>query len=123
MRLNWNRYWMVLTMAIKIGTVSSLGDPTQFKRKFNDRQSLEEVIDGMHVHDEGYFDEGLIISATAEFTNEDWEVLKDYWVNRTKVQVFDHRGRQYLDRRLVVKEADDSPGLNNTIVTFELWAR
>lgn len=110
---------------IRIGTINSVGDPSYFSRDYSkaDRQTLEETINGVHVHDEGFVEEGVILNVTADFANNLLDQLEAYWKNREQVTIVDHRDRLWSNRRIIIKEIEDIAGMNYSTVKMEIWAK
>lgn len=90
-------------MAISIGSVTSYRRPSSWQITPDDRQTKIEIVDGIHVEDEGIVAAGETIGCTAIFSATSWVTVKGYWTNRTLVTVADESGTSYTNRRVVVK--------------------
>ena len=90
-------------MAIKIGTVSSIGRAENWSITPDDRQEKVETVGGVFVEDYGHVAAGDVISCSATFDNTAYNTVLGYWNNRTLVKVIAQDGTQYNNRRVVVK--------------------
>lgn len=82
-------------MAIKIGTVSSVGRPRNWREEPDDRQELVETVGGVIVEDYGRVANGDKLSCTADFTVADANTVIGYCDGRTIVNVKGQDGTVY----------------------------
>lgn len=112
-------------MAIKIGTVSTLGHPINWNVLPDDRQVVVKTLDapGVVVIDNGYFEAGDNYQFTAIFRPEAWTVVKGYCTSRTKVDVVLENGTTLSSRRVVIKSYGTPDKMFPTHVqaSLELW--
>ena len=108
-------------MHIKIGGVRTL-DVENWQTIPDDRPQLVEIIGGVAVQDFGHIEEGDKISCHATLTAADWETVKSYWDNRTRVSVEDESGRVFPDMRVIVKSYRYVQQFSRYYsVSFEFW--
>ena len=90
-------------MHIKIGEVETLRTEN-WEIIPDDRQTQIETIGGKVIQDFGYIEDGDNYSCSVTLKTANWEVLEDYWHNRTLVTVRDIAGKEIHDLRPVVKK-------------------
>ena len=109
-------------MVINIGTAKSFKKPDSWESTPDDRQTLIKIIGGVYVDDQGLIADGEVLSCQVVFDATNWQIVKGYWVNRTRVAVVDHAGIMLGNKRVVVKKysyVDKFP--NYYTVTLEFW--
>lgn len=88
----------------------------------NDRQTKHETLGGAHVEDYGHIEADEIISCECELDEENWRLVRQYWLSRMKVPVIDEGGRSWEDMRIVVKSVSYIEQFEEYYeVTLELW--
>jgi hypothetical protein len=108
--------------AIKIGAATSLRMPDTWKEKTDDRQQLISILGGAYVQDNGTYDEGAVISCTVTFDPTNFALVKNYWKNRTMVDVFDKFGVDRGNLRVVIKSYEFLDYWQYFKTDLELWA-
>ena len=113
-------------MAIKIGTVESIGHAKNWSTTPDDRQSLVKLIDSPYalVVDNGRREAGDTYGFSATFTSADFLTLRSYWTARTLVSVTTDSGETLANRRVVIKSWICTQQFEKDYVdaTIELWA-
>lgn len=112
-------------MAINIGDAKSLGHVENWAVVPDDRQTMQPILDDPYnvVIDNGKHDSGDKYSFSAYFSDANWELIKSYWLNRTKVTVVTEGGESLASKRVVVKSYTLPNGFEktHTKATLELW--
>lgn len=110
-------------MAIRIGTIGSLGKTRDLEIIPDDRQALVQTIGGVVVEDYGVVADGEVISMSAIFSAADYETLKSYWSTRQLVTVTLDDGTVIQNARVVIKRVRYADDLFNAYkeVNFEVW--
>ena len=113
-------------MAIKIGTVESIGHAKNWSMTPDDRRTLIRTLDAPYVAvvGDGVKEQGHVYSFTATFTKDDWDsILKGYWYNGTLVDVVMDDGDTLASRRVVIKNKLPHEMFEKSYVdvTMELW--
>ena len=108
---------------IRIGEAWSLRTPESWNEQPDDRQERVEVVGGVVVQDQGVVEEGTIFSCQAIFRTADWfNIIRPYWLNRTKVTVSDESGKIYENVRVVYKGRQYLPKFPKyTTLNLEFW--
>jgi len=88
---------------MKIGDVTVVKRMTDFKLTPDDRQTMIQTMNSNIVEDYGHVDSGDRVSAEFTLTDAGWATIKNYWINRTKIDIVDEGGRIYTSRRILVK--------------------
>ena len=91
-------------MPISIGTAQSFKKPESWESTPDDRQTVIKIIGGIYIEDNGLIADGEVVSCQAVFNAANWEIVKNYWINRTLVTVTDHAGNSLGLKRVVVKK-------------------
>jgi len=110
-------------MVISIGTAKSFKKPDSWENTPDDRQTMIKIVGGVHIEDNGLIADGEILSCQVVFNAVNWAIVKNYWVNRTMVEVIDHAGNALVSKRVVVKKysyVDKFPKYYT--VTLEFWS-
>lgn len=108
-------------MLIKIGAVDALSAENSGVIP-DDRQSIIETIGGVVVQDFGHIEEGDKFTYTVTFRPEDATIIRNYWHNRTRVNVVDECGNVLENMRVVVKRYKYEPNFKNYYrAELELW--
>ena len=89
-------------MHIKIGDVETLRTE-DWEIIPDDRQTQIETIGGKVIQDFGLVEDNESYSCKVTLPSANWEVVKDYWHNRTPVTVRDTAEKEIPDLRVVVK--------------------
>lgn len=88
----------------------------------DDRQTKHETLGGAIVEDYGHSDAGDTLGCTCVFDEENWQLVKQYWLNRTKVTVVDENGTAWSNLRVVVKSLTYIEQFETYYeVTLEFW--
>lgn len=112
----------VLQMVINIGEATSFKAPDGWQVEPDDRQSIEKVIGGVVVVDNGIIANGEVITCTAIFTAANYTLINGYWVNRTKVTITDEKGESLTNRRVIVRRiSTNSKFPQKYILQLEFW--
>ena len=119
---------MNLLMAIKIGTIESVGSTNNLERLPDDRQALVKTVTNngtpsVTVEDYGVVANGEIISCNAVFSSADYATLLNYWSNRTQVTVILDDGTTINNARVVIRRSSYYDNLLNPYKTvqLEIW--
>ena len=90
-------------MAIKVGTVNSIGRPQNWRYEPDDRQELVQTVGGVIVEDYGHIANGDKYSCSALFTTAGANTVIGYWDGRTLVDVQAQDGTIYEDCRVLIR--------------------
>lgn len=115
-------------MAIKIGTIESVGSTNNLERLPDDRQQLVKTVTNngtpsVTVEDYGVVANGEVISCSAVFSATDYATLLNYWSGRTQVNVTLDDGTTISNARVVVRRSSYYDNLLNgyKLVQLEIW--
>ena len=105
-------------------TASSYRSPETYGKTLDDRQEKIEIIDGVCVDDCGYIEQGDVLTFTAVFTATEFQKVKSFFVNRTKITFTDETGTIYNNVRVILKSykaynAQFYPDMVSA--DFEIW--
>ena len=110
------------TKSVQIGSVTVLARTSEWTIKPDDRQTRIEVVGGVAVEDYGHIPAGDVVSSKFRLRAADWDTIKGYWENRTKVTVTDEAGNAYADIRVVVTGWSRIDRFPDTIMaTIDFW--
>lgn len=112
-------------MAIKIGTIQSIGSSQNLERIPDDRQTLVKTVTNngtpsVTVEDYGVVANGEVISCSAVFSATDYTTLLGYWTNRTQVRVELDDGTVITNARIVLRRSSYYDNLINSYKTVQL---
>ena len=115
-------------MAIKIGSIQSVGSTQNLERIPDDRQQLVKTVTNngtpsVTVEDYGVVANGEVISCSAVFSPADYTTLLGYWSARTRVRVEMDDGTVITDARIVLRRSSYYDNLLNgyKTVQMEIW--
>lgn len=115
-------------MAIKIGTIQSIGSTQNLEKIPDDRQQLVKTVTNagvpsVTVEDYGVVSDGEVISLSAVFSSADYTTLLGYWSNRTQVRVELDDGTVITNARIVIRRMQYYDKLMNSYKTvqLEIW--
>lgn len=115
-------------MAINIGAIKSVTKTDDLQITPDDRQELVKTFTSngtpsVTVEDYGVVADGEVISCSATFSSADYETLRGYWSNRTRVTVVLDDGMTINNARVVIKGVQYYDGLLSQYkrVSLEVW--
>lgn len=91
-------------MLLHIGDAVAFRRPEDWAVTPDDRQEQHKTIGGVVVEDYGHIDAGDVITATVILSGVNFNMVHNYWLNRTRVKVVDVTGREWDNIRVVIKE-------------------
>lgn len=113
--------WEVATIHIQIGDVRTL-EVENWQIVPDDRQQQIEIVGGVAVQDYGHVAEGDKVSCTITVLADGWARIKNYWDNRTLVNISDEAGIAWSNMRVVVKSYQYVPRFPKAIkAELEFW--
>lgn len=89
--------------SVIIGDVTVYSRTGEWLTSTDDRQTMIKTFGGNIIEDYGHFDSGDVISSEFIFRKIDWETIKSYWLNRTKVDIIKEDSTMISNVRVVVK--------------------
>ena len=103
---------------------SSYRSPETYGKPLDDRQEKIEIIDGVCVDDCGYIEQGDVLTYTAVFTSTEFQKVKNFFAQRTKITFTNESGIIYNNVRVVIKSykaynAQYYPDMISA--DFEIW--
>ena len=108
---------------IKIGEAESWRDDYDITFEEDDRQTLIQTANGAIVEDKGYHLKGSKITLQGIiFRRAEFELVHDYYVNRTKVTFVDQAGISYTNMGVHITSYGYEEKFPNVIhADIELW--
>ena len=106
-----------------IGTVVAIDDPATFKENPDDRIQNVPCIDGTYLEDLGMNDAGRTFDVSITINRSDYGALRAYRLNKTAVQITDHRGEDLGIRSFKIKGVTYVTGCDLVQVELELLRR
>ncbi len=106
---------------IFINNIPSLRDPESISYSFDDRIQKIALINGNTVQDYGHIESGDSFNISAVFSIANYALIKNLWINRTKVSFTDEKGNVFQNCRLVFKSVKHEANFPYVILDFELW--
>ena len=114
----------VVSLSIRIGDAVTFRDPETWGYTFDDRQERIEIIGGVYVSDYGYTPEGDTITCDVVLSKVNFDIVLNYWTNRTPVNITDVSGEIYANRRVLVKSYQYVAKFPDFVyASLEFWAK
>ena len=111
----------MVTIHIQIGDVRTL-EVENWQIVPDDRQQQIEIVGGSVVQDFGHIEEGDKVSCSVTVLADGWEIIKQYWDSRQKVNISDEAGIVWSNMRVLVKSYEYVPHFPKAIkATLEFW--
>lgn len=110
-------------MGFRIGAIESIGDPSSYKEKPDDRVVQTPCINGTFTEDLGLNESGLIVTCTITITEKDYESLLECRRSKSKVTIVTHRGMLLSNRIFKITEVAFIDGAPFRDVSLEIYSQ